>query len=160
MIRFVGAREIAALCDAARRSPRLRKNLNLHASTEEPLNRLLNALQPGTYVRPHRHVERSKAETLAILQGRLGLIEFDGSGGVIRTGVIAPGGAGLLVDLDPGTWHAAVALAPDTVVLEAKAGPYVPNTPEELAPWAPAEGDADAARYLAWMESLFAATTD
>lgn len=156
MIRFVGAREIAALCDAARRSPRRRMNLNLHASTDAPLNRLLNALQPGTYVRPHRHLDAAKAETLAILQGRLGLVEFDDAGNVTRTGVIAPGGADLLVDLDPGTWHSAVALAPDTVVLEAKAGPYAPNAPEELAPWAPPEGDADARRYLAWMESLFA----
>ena len=34
----------------AMQNPRLRKNLNLHASYEEPSQRLLNAIEPGSYI--------------------------------------------------------------------------------------------------------------
>ena len=39
----------------ARRKPRLRMNHNLHQESDL-VQRFLNVLQPGTYVRPHRHV--------------------------------------------------------------------------------------------------------
>jgi hypothetical protein len=42
-----------------------------------------------------------------------------------------------------------------TVFLEAKAGPYLPLTAEEKAPWAPAENSPEAAAYLAKMKVLF-----
>ena len=40
-----------ALTAEARRSPRLRMNRNLHAM-DDPIHRLLNATEPGTYVAP------------------------------------------------------------------------------------------------------------
>ena len=46
----------AALLDAlsaeAIRLPRRRKNLNVHPVLEDPVQRLFNALEPGTYARP------------------------------------------------------------------------------------------------------------
>ena len=44
---------LAAVCEAAAASPRLRSNHNLHG-LGDLVQRFLNALQPGTYVRPHR----------------------------------------------------------------------------------------------------------
>jgi hypothetical protein len=41
------------------------------------------------------------------------------------------------------------------VFLETKAGPYVPIGGQERAPWAPREGDPQAADYLARLERLF-----
>ena len=38
----------------AKQSPRLRMNYNFHEELDDPVNRLLNAMEPGTYIRPHR----------------------------------------------------------------------------------------------------------
>lgn len=46
------------------------------------------------------------------------------------------------------TWHTVIALVPGCVLLEVKAGPFDPNQPKDLAPWAPDEGSAAAAKYL------------
>lgn len=142
----------AALLDAvtaeAKASPRLRKNRNFHRADDEPAHRLLNAIEPGSYLMPHRHLDAHKDETFVVLRGRLGLVLFDDAGAVVRTAVLGPGAQALGVDLPRGTWHSAVALESGTVFLEAKAGPYLPLTAEERAPWAPAEGDPRATDYL------------
>lgn len=44
----------------AKQSPRLRMNYNFHEHLDDPVNRLLNALEPGTYLRPHRHLNPKK----------------------------------------------------------------------------------------------------
>jgi cupin fold WbuC family metalloprotein len=36
-------------------STRLRTNYNLHPQLDDPVQRLCNAMEPDTYVRPHRH---------------------------------------------------------------------------------------------------------
>ena len=51
--------------------------------------------------------------------------------------------------LADGVFHTVRALETATVFFEAKAGPYVPVSAEEKAPWAPAEGEAAVADYLA-----------
>jgi cupin fold WbuC family metalloprotein len=38
---------------ASRASPRRRMILPIHKSAADPLHRMFNALQPGTYIRPH-----------------------------------------------------------------------------------------------------------
>jgi cupin fold WbuC family metalloprotein len=65
------------------------------------------------------------------------------------------GGDALGVDIPFGTYHAVLALAPRTVFLETKAGPYSPLLPAETAPWAPGAADAAAPAYLARLQALF-----
>ena len=40
---------------AAQTSPRGRKNHNFHTADAAQCHRLLNAIEPGSYVAPHRH---------------------------------------------------------------------------------------------------------
>jgi cupin fold WbuC family metalloprotein len=149
----------AALLDAvsaeAKASPRLRKNRNFHPADDHPGHRLLNAMEPGSYIQPHRHLDPLKDETMVVLRGCLGLVTFDATGQVLRGVILGPGGAALGVDIPHGIWHTVLALGPNTVFLEAKAGPYLPLTEEEKSSWAPAEGSAGVAAYLAWLEGLF-----
>lgn len=150
----------AALLDAvtaeAKAGPRLRRNRNFHHSDDEPGHRLLNAVEPGSYLMPHRHLGAHKDETFVVLRGRLGLVLFDDAGTILRTAILGPGADALGVDLPRGTWHSAVALESGTVFLEAKAGPYEPLTADERAPWAPAENDPAAADYQRELARLFA----
>lgn len=142
--------ELTARAEA---SPRRRMNENFHPDDDFPAHRLLNAIEPDSYVRPHRHLDPRKGETILCLRGRLGCILFDEAGGVQSTYVLEPGGT-CGIDIAHGQYHSLVALLPGSVMFEAKAGPYQPLTPDELASWAPASGSqADA--FLLGMIALF-----
>jgi len=57
------------LLAASRESPRLRMIQPIQRADSDPVQRLLNAFQPGTYVRPHRHPSVGSSETVVLLQG-------------------------------------------------------------------------------------------
>lgn len=109
---------------------------------------MLNALQPGSYVRPHRHLSPPKAESIVLLRGKLGFVTFLDDGSVDRRLVLAAGSASFGVDCHPGLFHTIFALEPDTVVFEVKPGPYDPASDKDFAPWAPEEGSPESAAYL------------
>lgn len=157
MITLIDTALLDAVSAEALASPRRRMNRNFHTANDQPGHRLLNAIEPGSYVAPHRHLDPLKGETMLVLRGRLGLVLFDGAGQVVGQHVLGAGDAALGVDIQPGTWHSVLALEPGTVFLEAKAGPYSPLSAEERAPWAPAESDAGAGAYRQRLTGLFAA---
>lgn len=154
MMRLIDNALLGEVIGEARASPRGRRNRNFHRDDAQPANRLLNAIEPGSYVMPHRHLDPNKDETMVVLRGRLALIEFDDAGHVTRALVLGPGTDAVGADIAHGTWHTVFALESGTVFFEAKAGPYLPLTDEERAPWAPVEGDPDVARYLAHLQDL------
>ena len=145
---------LEALSAEARASPRLRKNRNFHEMAE-PVHRLLNALEPGTYVRPHRHLDPNKAEAAVVLAGSIGVLLFDDAGTVVERRLLTPGGADVGIQMPAGAWHAFVALESGTAFFEAKAGPYAPPSPEETAAWSPAEGTPEAAALERNWRTLF-----
>ena len=102
---------LSALTLEATANPRRRKNRNFHADNSAPAHRLLNALEPGSYVRPHRHLDASKDETIVALKGRFGVVMFDTAGQVTEQAVISPGGECVGVNIVHGTFHSIVALA-------------------------------------------------
>lgn len=140
----------------ARRSPRLRKNRNFHAAEADASHRLLNAIEPGSYIPPHRHLDSAKDESIFVLRGALGAVFFDDAGAVTEAVRLAPDGAAVGINIPSGAYHTVFALEAGTVFFEAKAGPYAPLRVEEKAPWAPAEGDAGAAEYLQRLGRLVA----
>lgn len=154
-LRLIDAALLDAVSEEARASPRLRRNHNFHSADDHPGHRLLNAIEPGSYVAPHRHLDPLKDETMVVLRGRLGLVIFDDAGVVVCTHRLGPGQpSGQGVDIPHRTWHSVVALETGTVFLEAKAGPYLPLSADEKSPWAPAEGSAEAAAYQAHLTGL------
>jgi cupin fold WbuC family metalloprotein len=145
----------------AKASPRQRQHLNIHASHEAPFQRLFIAFGLDSYVRPHRHHLVPKDETLIAAQGLLGVIVFDDAGQVVQqlklgTERHAAPGVGPVVDMPAGTWHTVLALTPDAVLLEGKAGPFDPQGPREFADWAPEEGADEALVMLREWRQLFA----
>jgi cupin fold WbuC family metalloprotein len=152
---FITTGLLDALTAEARAHPRGRRNRNFHASEAEPCNRLLNAIEPGSYVRPHCHLEAHKDETIVVLRGRLGVLIFDHTGNIAQKQVLAPGSGQIGLDIPHGTLHSMLALEPGTVFFEAKAGPYTRLSGTELASFAPAEGSMESAAYCDWMRSQF-----
>ncbi|MBA2689351.1 MAG: WbuC family cupin fold metalloprotein [Burkholderiales bacterium] len=140
----------------AQASPRRRKNHNFHAKEDAACQRLLNAVEPDSYIAPHRHLNPAKDETILLLCGRIGLVLFDESGGVTGDAVLDVAASRFGVTVPPGTFHTLISLAPGSVFFEAKAGPYLPLTEQERAPWAPHEGARAAVAYLATLRKRFA----
>ena len=155
MIRLIDTVLLDEVSAEAAASPRGRKNRNFHPRDDYPGHRLLNALEPGSYIAPHRHLDPSKDETMVVLRGALGLVVFDAAGQVTLTQKVGTGSTAIGIDIPHGTWHTVFALEPGTVFLEAKSGPYLALTDAERAPWAPAENAAEAPAYLAGLRRLF-----
>lgn len=137
-------------CQAAASADRKRKNANFHPTDDFPAHRLINAMQPGSYVRPHRHQDVTKDETIVVLQGRFGYLSFDDTGNIRETLTLSAAGPVWGVDIPHGTTHTLLALEPDSVFFEAKAGPFFPLSAAEIAAWSPPEGTAEAAQL--WQE--------
>ncbi|HNH35631.1 MAG TPA: WbuC family cupin fold metalloprotein, partial [Rhodocyclaceae bacterium] len=53
-LRLIDAALLDAVSNEAKASPRQRKNRNFHPTDNHPGHRLLNAIEPGSYVAPHR----------------------------------------------------------------------------------------------------------
>ena len=152
---LIDSKLLSKAAAAAADSPRRRKNFNFHTPEHEGANRLLNAVEPGSYVQPHRHLDADKDETLVVVRGSFGLVFFDQTGNVTQTAVAKAAGDVVGVNIPHGTYHSLVALEPGSVFFEAKAGPYVPIADAERAPWAPREGEAQVAAYQRKLEGLF-----
>ena len=141
--------------EQAQASPRLRKNHNLHSNDNSSCHRLLNAIEPLSYICPHRHLDPEKDEAFILLTGSLGVVTFSEGGEVAETVVLSHNSGNLAVNVPHAVFHTAVSLEPGTVFFEAKAGPYLPVTEDEKASWAPPEGDGKAASYLEQLRNLF-----
>jgi cupin fold WbuC family metalloprotein len=141
---------LAQLITKAKQSPRKRSHFNLHSELNDPVQRLCIAMEPETYVRPHRHSDPETWEVLMILRGSAAILFFDGEGKVLERTMLGGVGQVTAVEFPKSTWHAPVSLESGTVVFEVKQGPYRPIAEVNLAPWAPAEGKPETARFLAW----------
>lgn len=137
------------LGDQAAASARLRTNHNLHPRLDDPVQRFLNALRPGTYVRPHRHTEPARWECFLIISGHVSILLFDDAGRVTDRHELEAGGPTVGLEIPPGQWHGLVAIAP-SVLFELKQGPYVPSTDKDFAAWAPDENSPQTAAVEAW----------
>ena len=147
---------------AASAAPRRRMNHNLHAEPDL-VQRFLNVLQPGTYVRPHRHRRESPGagfECFLVLQGAIGLLLFDEAGQPIGRERLDSAGPLKGIELAEGTFHSLVALTPDAVMFELKQGPYQPAADKDFLAGFPLEGTAEASRQEHDWRALFAATTE
>jgi len=150
MIKTIAADDLAALVSRARESERQRAHLNVHDSLDAPVQRLFIAMEPETYIPPHRHSPANKWEFLVLIDGTLDLLIFANDGTLSQRTTLAPDHV-RAVELPPGTWHGYVVRESGTVVLEVKEGPFTPTPEHDLAPWAPAEKDPRARAGWQWM---------
>ncbi len=77
--------------DAAER-PRRRANWNLHPALDDPIQRFFNAMEPRTYVRPHRHDGAGRWECFFAIRGAAMVVTFSDSGVLLDRAEIAPDG--------------------------------------------------------------------
>lgn len=134
---------ISKVSKKARLSKRKRSNYNFHNTSSDNIQRFLNALEPGTYLRPHKHEDPDKVEVFLILSGRVMVIEFDDHGNIIDHILLDPDKGNRGVEIPPGSWHSFIVLEEGSVLYEIKGGPYVEETDKIFAEWAPEEGSGE-----------------
>lgn len=138
----------------AKSAERRRMNHNFHPQLDDALQRMLNAIEPGTYIRPHKHENPDKTEVFMVLKGRILVIEFDEKGAIQDHIILDHATQNYGVEITPRTWHTIVSLEEGSVAFEIKNGPYSPINDKDFASWAPKEGDVECQKFLNhWIEA-------
>lgn len=132
--------------EAATTSPRLRAHRNFHPELRDPVQRLAIAMEPGTYIRPHRHPQTW--ELLTPLRGRFVVLQFNDDGVVTQRTLL--GEETKVLEMPAFTWHAVLSVDAGGVVFEVKQGPYQALTEEDCMPWAPQEGGEGTEAVMRW----------
>lgn len=125
-------------------SERRRLNHNFHQSDADTMHRMLNAMEPDTYIQPHKHELPDKAEAFFCLRGRIAVIEYDDNGKVVDFILLDPLMGNFGCEIPPRRWHSIICLEPGSVAYEVKDGPYNVLVDKQFATWAPAEGQPSA----------------
>ena len=114
----------------AKESPRLRMNFDLRNSPNDLSQRMLNAIEPGSYMPVHRH--RTSSETIVVLRGHLREDFYSDEGMLLYSVDLVPGGESVAINIPVGSWHTLTALESGSVILETKDGPYAPISEEDI----------------------------
>lgn len=123
---------LSSLCEKASQHPRLRMNYNLHACLDDKVQRLLNALNPGTSLPVHRH--KSTDELYVILRGKLDVKLYNDQGILTDTVHLDPLNGAYGISVSASQWHTVDVLEKDTIILEVKEGPYKPLDDDDILP--------------------------
>ncbi|MDH5570249.1 MAG: WbuC family cupin fold metalloprotein [Gammaproteobacteria bacterium] len=138
----------------ASQSPRRRAHLNLHPQLEDPVQRLLVAMEPDSYVRPHRYAEPGKWELFIVIKGKFQAFIFDQQGTILDTQILSVNGEfSIIIEIPPLTWHGVIALEPGSVFFETKPGPYIVTADKDFADWAPEEQTDGVATFMSWLKT-------
>ncbi|VVE54771.1 WbuC family cupin fold metalloprotein [Pandoraea anhela] len=138
-----------ALTGQAAQSPRARMNQNLHESLDDVIQRLAIAMEPATYIRPHRHLHTW--ELLTALRGRVVVLTFDEAGAVVDRQVLGEGAS--VIESPVGVYHTVLSLDPGAVIFEVKHGPYRPFVESDYASWSPPADTPQASAFMAWVKT-------
>lgn len=147
VLRPIGREQMESARQLAGESTRQRAVVRYH-DHEEPVQRMVHALEPGSYVRPHRHQDPDKLEIFLALAGRAWLCRWSSDGELEQHVEIAPGGPIYGVEIPARAWHSLLAAAPGTVLYEIIEGAYSPSSHKDYAPWAPPEGTPEGDAFV------------
>ncbi len=139
---------ISQTSERAKQAERKRMNYNFHPQLDDAVQRMLNALEPETYIRPHRHVNPEKAEVFILLQGKMLAVEFDDYGQIQDSQILDAEKGNYGCEISAGVWHTLISLESGSVAFEIKQGPYDALSENDFAPWSPAEGEADCSKFI------------
>lgn len=118
------------ISEQAQSNPRLRMNYNLHQNLDDEVQRLLNALEPGTQLPIHRHPDTD--ETYILLRGKIRTLFYDNSGNLTKTIDLSPNEGAYGINIPAGQWHTLEVLEKGSIIFEVKKGPYKPLDNENI----------------------------
>ena len=146
-VQLINDNLLSVLHCQARESERRRMNFDLRTTPEDTSQRMLNALESGTHVPIHRHLDTS--ETVVCLEGCLDWVFYEelpniDAGGPVHDGTtaviessfkevarfrICPREQKYGIQIPPMAWHSVEVYEP-SIIFEAKAGAYKKKSEE------------------------------
>lgn len=113
----------------AKRSERLREAFDLRNSPQDNSQRILNALEPGTFVPVHRHTMSS--ETVVVIRGSVRQNFYSENGDIIESFVVSSSSMPMY-HVPKNAWHNTESLESGTIIFETKDGKYYPTLKEDI----------------------------
>ena len=121
---------LAKLTEEAKRSARLRMNMDLRDTTEDGSQRMLNAMERGTIIPIHRH--HASSETIVLLRGKIRWMFYDDNGNETESVILDANGDIRMLNAERDRWHSLECLESGTVLFECKNGGYHPLLEDEI----------------------------
>ena len=135
------------MAEKSKVASRKRDHFRFHKLDNDSIQRMLNAMQPGTYLQPHKHENPDKREVFLALTGKLLVVIFDHQGNITDHMVLDPSKHEYAIEIPARVYHTVICLEPDSIAYEIKDGPYDPIDDKNFASWAPKEGEKECDAY-------------
>lgn len=152
-ISAIGATELEKLKAAVKASPKGRARINAHPDGEDTLHEMIIAIDPASYIRPHKHP--GKSEAFHIVEGDVDIVVFSDDGEIDRIVELgAPGGSrAFYYRMSSAFFHTLIIRSRMLIVHEITNGPFRPQA-TVFADFAPEESETGKAE--AWQADLLA----
>lgn len=137
---IVSALDIDVLKQMAKANPRKRIRLCMHPNVENALHEMLILHTPETYVRPHKHL--NKSESLHVVEGHADVVFFDENGTIQKVVALSPYAqrGHFYYRIEQPTYHMLVIYSEIFVFQEVTSGPF-DATQTVFPSWAPENND-------------------
>ena len=129
--------DIKLLKTKALESPLKRARICLHFNNTDTIQEMLIAFCKNSYIRPHRHID--KTESFHIIEGKGVVFFFDDDGNVIKY-IYIDNSNTFIYKLSEPLWHTVIPITEFLVIHEVTTGPFIKDE-STYAVWAPKDDE-------------------
>lgn len=159
----IGQGELDTLKAAVKASIKHRARINAHPASEDALHEMIIAIDPTSYIRPHKHP--GKSEAFHIIEGEVDIVVFGDDGAIERIVPLGPPGGGrpFYYRMSAPFFHTLIIRSDILILHEITNGPFRPQAtmfadfaPDEREPEKVAAYQADLRRRVSAMQGTAA----
>lgn len=158
-IATIGPADIEVLRNAVKQTPKRRARINAHPGHDDALHEMIIAIEPASYIRPHRHP--GKSEAFHIIEGDVDIVVFRDDGEIDE--IVSLGEKGgtrpFYYRMSEPRFHTLIIRSNLLIVHEITNGPFSPEG-TVYAAFAPAEGSPAGSAFQAELAKRAASFQD
>ena len=127
---YIDRKKLDELKILAQKDPNKRARICLHKNDEEMVQEMIIAFCKDSYIRPHRHIDKS--ESYHIIEGRIEIIFYNDNGIEIDKVVLSDkmDEHPFLFRVSNSAWHTVVPKSDFVIIHEVTKGPFNKNSSE------------------------------
>lgn len=131
---YIDRKKLEELKILAQKDPNKRARICLHKNDEEMVQEMIIAFCKDSYIRPHRHIDKS--ESYHIIEGRIEIIFYNDNGIEIDKVILSDkmDEHPFLFRISNSDWHTVVPKSDFVIIHEVTKGPFNKNS-SEFADW-------------------------